>query len=214
MSYERMNDQGSPPQSTRDALLETASQVFAEKGFDASSVREITARAGTNLGAITYHFGSKAALFEAVLARHRAPLVEKMEAAAWGPGTTLERLEAVVQAHFSHLADHPEVRRLLSQVLLGPAVLPEAAAQNLRRMMGVVAGLIARGQTEGVFRKGDPRLLTIAVMSQPIMLNVMRGPLRAGPHIEMDDAAVRADLLANALRFIRGGLLRSPGREV
>ena len=209
-----MNDRGAPPQSTRDSLLETASQVFAEKGFDASSVREITSRAGTNLGAITYHFGSKAGLFEAVLARHQSPLVEKMEAAAWGPGTTLERLEAVVRTHFSHLAEHPEVRRLLSQVLLGPAALPEAAAQNLRRMMGAVAGLIARGQKEGVFRQGDPRLLTIAVMSQPIMLNVMRGPLRAGPHIEMDDAAVRADLLANALRFIRGGLLRSPGREV
>jgi hypothetical protein len=81
-------------------------------------------------------------------------------------------------------------------------------------MMGVVASLIARGQSEGVFRNGDPRLLTIAVMSQPIMLNVMRAPLRAGPQIEMEDAAVRADLLANALRFIRGGLLRSPGREV
>jgi AcrR family transcriptional regulator len=214
MSYERMNKKRKPPSNTRAILLGAASQVFAEKGFDGASVREITSRAGANLGAITYHFGSKAGLFEAVLSSHQAPLVEKMEAAAWGPGTTLERLEAVVRTHFAHLAEHPDVRRLLSQVLLGPGDLPEAAAQNVRRMMGVVASLIARGQSEGVFRNGDPRLLTIAVMSQPIMLNVMRGPLRAGPQIEMEDAAVRADLLANALRFIRGGLLRSPGREV
>ncbi|MBS1240970.1 MAG: TetR family transcriptional regulator [Gemmatimonadetes bacterium] len=209
-----MNDQGSPPAGTRELLLDAGSQVFAAKGFDGSSVREITARAGTNLGSITYHFGSKAGLFEAVLSRHQAPLLEKMEVAAWGPGTTLERLEAVVTTHFAHLAEHPEVRRLMSQVLLGPTALPAAAAQNVRRMMGVVAGLIARGQTEGVFRKGDPRLLTIAVMSQPIMLNVMRGPLRAGSQIEMEDPAVRSDLLENALRFIRAGLLRSPGREV
>lgn len=214
MSYERMNKTKKPPSNTRDILLGAASQVFAEKGFDGASVREITSRAGVNLGAITYHFGSKAGLFEAVLSSHQAPLVEKMEAAAWGSGTTLERLEAVVRTHFAHLAEHPDVRRLMSQVLLGPGDLPEAAGQGVRRMMGVVASLIARGQSEGVFRNGDPRLLTIAVMSQPIMLNVMRAPLRAGPQIEMEDAAVRADLLANALRFIRGGLLRSPGREV
>lgn len=213
ISYERMNDSKAALPPTREAILESATQVFADKGFDGASVREITARAGVNLGAITYHFGSKAALFEAVLTRLQAALIERLESAAWGPGSAVERLEAVVRSHFQHLCDHGDIRRLLMRVLLGPGDLPPAVAENVRRMLGVVAALIARGQAEGVFRPGDPRMLTLAVMAQPLMLNVLRGPLRAGPQLDLEDPAVQALLLDNALRFIRAGLLKTAARE-
>jgi AcrR family transcriptional regulator len=209
-----MNQKGEPAGSTRAAIVAVASQVFAERGFRGASVREITTRAGVNLGAITYHFGSKAALFEAVLTRHQTELIARLEAAARRPGSTLERLEAVVRTHFLHLAGHPEVRRLLMQVLLAPGDLPRAAGENVRRMLGIVADLIARGQAEGVFRPGDPRMLTLAVMAQPLMLNVLRGPLRAGPHLDLEQPRVRTRVLENALQFIRAGLLTPATREV
>jgi AcrR family transcriptional regulator len=47
----------------RDALLEAAKQLFIAKGYEAVSTREIAELAGVNLGAIQYHFGSKAKLF-------------------------------------------------------------------------------------------------------------------------------------------------------
>jgi len=49
--------------STRDALLRSAEQLFTEKGYSAVSTRELAELAGVNLGAIQYHFGSKAQLF-------------------------------------------------------------------------------------------------------------------------------------------------------
>jgi AcrR family transcriptional regulator len=58
---------------TRQRLLEAAEQVFAEKGFKAASIREISKMAGTNIGAINYHFGDKEKLYiEAVKYAHRA----------------------------------------------------------------------------------------------------------------------------------------------
>jgi AcrR family transcriptional regulator len=63
-------------------LLRTARRLFAEKGFDATSVREITREAGCNLGAITYHFGSKDALYAAVLADSFGGLVQRVDRAA------------------------------------------------------------------------------------------------------------------------------------
>ena len=48
---------------TRRALLDHATDVFAENGFDGASVREITRRATSNLAAINYHFGGKEALY-------------------------------------------------------------------------------------------------------------------------------------------------------
>jgi AcrR family transcriptional regulator len=52
---------------TRQALLDHATDVFAESGFDGASVREITRRATINLAAINYHFGGKEALYREVL---------------------------------------------------------------------------------------------------------------------------------------------------
>lgn len=49
--------------NARDALIEAAAELFVAKGFEAVSTRELAEAAGVNLGAIQYHFGSKAKLF-------------------------------------------------------------------------------------------------------------------------------------------------------
>lgn len=54
--------------TTRDAILDAATQLFAEQGFRDSSVREICRLADANIAAINYHFGSKAALYDEVVA--------------------------------------------------------------------------------------------------------------------------------------------------
>jgi AcrR family transcriptional regulator len=58
-----------PADPTRDKLLEAATQVFAEQGFYAATVREICSRAGANVAAVNYYFGDKAELYEEVLRR-------------------------------------------------------------------------------------------------------------------------------------------------
>ncbi len=59
---------------TRERLLDAAERLFAHHGIGATSLRGITAEAGTNLASIHYHFGSKEALIHAVFARRLEPL--------------------------------------------------------------------------------------------------------------------------------------------
>jgi len=54
---------------TRDRLLDVAEELFAAKGYAGTSVRDITARAGSNLAAVNYHFGSKHNLYREALLR-------------------------------------------------------------------------------------------------------------------------------------------------
>src|SRR6516225_2469216 len=64
---------------TRTRLLDAAEQLFAERGLDAVSVRDITELADANTAAIHYHFGSKQDLIAAVLARRAAAMGERRE---------------------------------------------------------------------------------------------------------------------------------------
>jgi AcrR family transcriptional regulator len=66
--------------STKDAILDAATTLFAERGFRDTSVREICALAEANIAAVNYHFGNKAALYTEVIrcayesAGHHAPM--------------------------------------------------------------------------------------------------------------------------------------------
>ncbi|GHC48168.1 TetR/AcrR family transcriptional regulator [Roseibacillus persicicus] len=59
---------------TRERLLDAAEALFAGKGFEAVSLREITTAAEANVAAVNYHFGSKDKLITAVMVRHAVPI--------------------------------------------------------------------------------------------------------------------------------------------
>lgn len=64
------------PADTKTRILDAAETLFVQGGFESMSMRQITSAAGVNLAAANYHFGSKDALIQAVLARQLDPLNE------------------------------------------------------------------------------------------------------------------------------------------
>src|SRR5712691_12477039 len=60
--------------ATQAKILDTAEGLFMEHGFEATSLRQITAAAGVNIAAVNYHFGSKEELFQTVLTRRLDPM--------------------------------------------------------------------------------------------------------------------------------------------
>ncbi|MFC3853063.1 TetR/AcrR family transcriptional regulator [Salinispirillum marinum] len=96
-----MNDSA----DTASRILDAAEILFAEKGFAETSLRSITTRAGVNLAAVNYHFGSKNELIQAVFERFLTPFCTKLDKeldkamrASSAPVLPLERV-------FSILAD-------------------------------------------------------------------------------------------------------------
>jgi AcrR family transcriptional regulator len=94
--------------STAQRLLEAAGHVFAEKGFERTTAKEICERAGTNTAAVNYYFGGIEALYAAVLdeARNRMLSVRAVEMAVAGKPDPKSKLQAALD--------------VLVQTLLGP----------------------------------------------------------------------------------------------
>src|SRR5471032_1898090 len=63
-----------PQHETRRRILEAAEELFMQHGFEGASMRLLTTKAGVNLAAVNYHFGSKDALIEAVFQRRLDPM--------------------------------------------------------------------------------------------------------------------------------------------
>lgn len=69
------------PMSTKNKILDAAESLFANKGFNGTSLREITGQADVNLAAVNYHFGSKKELIKAVMSRYMNELSPRLESA-------------------------------------------------------------------------------------------------------------------------------------
>jgi len=63
--------------ATKDKILDTAEALFMTRGYEATSLRSITAAAQVNLAAVNYHFGSKEELFQSVLTRRLDPMNQR-----------------------------------------------------------------------------------------------------------------------------------------
>lgn len=195
-------------QDTRTALLRAGKKSFARHGFDAAAVREITRLARTNLGAITYHFGTKRHFYHAVLEAATQPLANMVVAAARGAGTPVDRVRGVVRAFFEAQLRDPDTARLMVQELVLSRSGPDLQALPIRQVHGVLMELVKEGQAKGDFCDGDPALLGLSILSGALHMNLMRRALKEGMGIDFDDPVTREHVVEHVTAFACAGLAR------
>ncbi len=199
-------------QSTRTAILEAALAEFAEKGFEAASIRSIAERTGFQHPLITYHYPSKDLLWQAVAEDTFERIRREWDARASEEGdlTPLERLRAEYRALFRHTTRFPEFHRFMRQ---------EAATNNPRLQWvaeNVLTPLIDRllPQIEAAQAKGQlPEI-------EPILFHYMMVSLTAtlsefGPemHVTQHVSADRPEVVDAYWTFVEKtvfGTLRTP----
>jgi len=121
------------PGSTKARILAIAEKVFAERGFEGASTREIAARAGVNISSLHYHWDSKETLYLAVFRSIYDRIVLLVRAVGRPGPETGASVETIVETAMGRLFDffyqHPTIPKLLVRRLLedhGPQVAIEA----------------------------------------------------------------------------------------
>ncbi len=107
-------------EATRGRLIEVAGELFATKGYEATSIEEVLERAQVSKGALYHHFPSKEALFEEVFRTGEQQCMEELAKVAMKETEPLQMLRAGCQAWLDMAMD-PHVQQIA--LIDGPAVL-------------------------------------------------------------------------------------------
>jgi TetR/AcrR family transcriptional regulator, cholesterol catabolism regulator len=109
------------------ALLDTAAAKFAERGYHATTIRELALATAMTPGAIYFHVPNKQALLLAVYEEGVERIVTRIEAATAGLVDPWERLEAAAEAHLESILDASAYARVVIRIL--PSDVPEIVAE-------------------------------------------------------------------------------------
>ena len=168
-----------PPAARR--LLTGAVDAFAERGFQATTTRDIASRAGMSPAALYVHYPSKERLlFEISLYGHNAAL-DVLRSADSGP-TPADRLRSLVSAFTAWHAQHHTIARVVQYELaaLAPEHLAEVA--TIRRAISAqIEQVLADGVRDGSFAVSDLPGTTLAVLSLSIDVARWYTPHRGDP---------------------------------
>ncbi len=146
----------------RQRLLSEATRLFADRGFESTSVQEIVVAAGVTKGAMYHYFDSKDDLLHEIYGRVLRMQMERLTKIADGPGTVSERLHAaaadVVETTTDNLDDSKIFFR--SMHLLAPETQKTVRAER-RRYHERFRDLVDEGQREGAFRSDVPAEIVV-----------------------------------------------------
>jgi AcrR family transcriptional regulator len=114
-----------PETGSKRKLLDAAEQLFAEKGFEAVSVRDITQLAKVNVAAVNYHFGSREALLGLVMMRYLLPVTEDR----------IARLEIIEKKRLADISLEETIEALVLP-LMGEVTKSDLSQRLFHRLMG------------------------------------------------------------------------------
>ena len=159
-------------------LLDAALDTFREKGFAATRMEDIAARAGVSKGTIYLYYPSKEAVFEALVRANLVPRIERIQAlmaTAQGPAT--ERLHMMISA-FAKVASDARLVALPKLVLAEAGNFPDLARfyrhEVIGRGLALVAGILRGGMESGEFRALDPEVTARLFMAPMILAALWR----------------------------------------
>lgn len=180
---------GRPAEIDRGSLLDAAETLFAEKGFAGTTTREVVKRAGCNLALISYYFGGKEGLYQAVLVRYFESLKTRFAEMDFSEATLkrqwpelkdpVQRLLCATYFEFAQkiTSESPLQKILCREMMTGPDKMIAALMQSEGGAFKLLSERLREMQKQGKLRPElDLRLGVVSLMG-PVVYSSIAGPL-------------------------------------
>lgn len=205
----------------KEHIMNVAVALFAEKGFEGTSIRDLAHEADVNIAMINYYFGSKENLFVTLLEAKARFMREKIDAVQNDPSLSeLEKINQIIDGYISRFLSQPAFHRVLQQELL--VTNREMLHQNvislfIKNTQDVVA-IIEKGVRKKVFKKVDPQLLFASIIGtiNQVMLSrnmcniLMNNDAQADPY---QNPELKTRLTKHIKQMVQDHLLIQPALQ-
>ena len=166
---------------TRDRLLDAAEHLFAQKGFDEVSIRELAAAAGVNVAAVNYHFQGKEKLYQEVIVRRFVGQRDR----------TVKALSAVLEAQPGPPSLPKVIQTMVTQYLEGALAAPEGP------------GFLMAVSREMHGHATPHRTVLFREMIAPVFAAFSEAIIKARPHLRPDQVTwIIASIVSQVHHFI------------
>ncbi|CAN5265765.1 TetR/AcrR family transcriptional regulator [soil metagenome] len=158
----RLNRRQAAKVRTRQKVLDAARGLFAERGYEPATIRDIARAAGMSTGAVFANFQDKAELFEAVLTEDMGALAETVKAGAQADGTVAARLNAALSAGYHGSLDQlPLFQAIVARSWFQPQAAETRARAATKPLLDVITQVLRDGVGKGELKQDvDAPLLT------------------------------------------------------
>ncbi len=157
-------------------IIETAERLFADKGFDGTSVRDIADEAGINVAMISYYFGSKEKLMEAIFDVRIGSVKMRIENLIKDDSIDpLQKVNMLIDEHIERVSNKECFFKIMvtEQLVKKNAAVINAARQLKIRNAELISELIKDGQKKGVFKKKIDVMLMVNTMVGTVWQTMM-----------------------------------------
>ncbi|MDY6971474.1 MAG: TetR/AcrR family transcriptional regulator [Thermodesulfobacteriota bacterium] len=187
----------------KEAVLRSATRLFAEKGFDSTPTSEVAKAAGVAEGTVFHHFRTKEDILMHIFEDIVLTYFEEIESQAGTADSGLEAVEKIVQSHFRFVEERSKeflviLRDIPFRLLEQDSPFREVITSNLNRALGLLRDCIDRGKKDGSIR--DLSSQKAAFILQGMLNGLCRQTLLA--------PVESPDLRDEVLAFCRYGLGR------
>jgi TetR/AcrR family transcriptional regulator len=193
--------------SVRHRLLAAATDLFTQRGYAATTVREIVGAAGVTKPVLYYYFRNKEGIYLELMRQAFARLDELIAGSAGDGGSAIQKLLRLCDRTYTLFMENVKVARVMYSIYYGPhqgAPFFDFDSYHLK-FQEAVRGLIQEGIREGEFRKGNPEDMTWAILGAiNVAMEVHLG------HIELE---LGREGLARVLKLIFQGISAEKGRR-
>jgi AcrR family transcriptional regulator len=195
----------------KQEILDKSIGLFARKGFEGTSIRDIASAAEVNVAMIHYYFGNKEMLFKQVVEHKAAATRGILDIIANDTSlNSIEKINQVIETYVSRIFSHRDFHRVIHQELMlsDRAELQESVVNLLYPNSLIIKSIIESGIRKGEFMKVDPELTVATIMGTIHQVLLSRKFCnkfinREDDYIPYDDPAFRKRVIDHMKQLMR-----------
>ena len=144
---------------TKRKIFETSMKLFAEKGYDATSIEEITATVGVAKGTLYYHFSSKEEIFNFLIEEGIKLLQNSIDIKTSKLSNYIDKIKAIVLIQIKIVVKYEDIITILLSQFWGNEARNQKCKKHIYEYINTIEKIVKEGIDKGQIINGDPEAI-------------------------------------------------------